>query len=1183
MSATCRSCSAEVPSGAKFCGQCGAPQAVHCPACGTLTSQPDQRFCLECGAAIPPLATRGEPSEIGAAPATPPEMPESAPSSSVFDLPAVERRLVSVLFADLAGFTSFSESHDAEDVRQLVATYYTAARRITAAYGGTIRKYEGDGVMAVWGAPVAREDDAERAVRAALDLVAAVTNLGDRLDLDLRLRVGVVTGEAAVDIAGVQEGMVQGDAVNTAARLQSIAGPGTVMVDDVTRLATERAIVYQDAGTHLVKGKSIPVQAWRPMRIVATVGGAGRALLELPLVGRRAEQEALREALDHLLEPGAGLALVSLVGDAGLGKSRLAWELEKYVDGLAAPVLWHRGQASSFGEGIGFRALGDMVRTRAKITLEDTRDMERTKLDALLDDVFVGDAEGHARVRRALRRLLGLDDGSALIDRGELFSAWRLLFERLADRHPVLLLFEDLHWADQGLFDFIAHMVDWASGSPILILVLSRPDERLDALSQRARRLDLTPLAPADIETLIAEAVSNAPEELLAVVRDHADGVPLFAVESLRMLADRGVMVAERNADTYRLVGDVHELAVPPSIHALIAGRLDTLGADERHVLFDAAVLGQRFTAASVAAVAGAPDRDVLGLLEGLVAKQFLALTTDPLSPERGQYEFSHRQIQRVALATMSKPARKARHLAAAEWLARGEPDPDVAGLYTGHLLAAADTDPGADDAQFIRRRALATIVEAARRAASVGALREAVALFERAAEIEPDERRRAEHLAEAAGWAEHYGDRAMAADHYARARALHETAGRGREALALRGRELYAHRWTRPASELVEPLRDVYDALRGTNDAAFAAAAAALAGVLYSDGHARAAEMIAGEAADAAEAAGAAVQLGVALNWRASALVELGRPAEALELFRAALQVRELHAPAEVPFTLANVAISLSALGRFAEAAAAARTAIETAERFASSASREGATLHLGRTLFCLGDWDGALETIGQVASAATPANAGMAIGPPVLIALARGEFDVVRSMIDEFERGHARSGAAFESDYRSVFTVALAHLDAAPNRALAAIVDAGSGDYAEWPAWLPFAVDLLVANDDYGALTMALKALEGPVAPKTSPYVTGQATRLAAHVVARAGDRETAAEHWRRARQIMSEAGVVFDAAVLALELVEAGCAVHGDDDGSLRAEAIGTFERLRAGPWIERARRRVVRSFN
>ena len=471
------------------------------------------------------------------------------------------------------------------------------------------------------------------------------------------------------------------------------------------------------------------------------------------------------------------------------------------------------------------------------------------------------------------------------------------------------------------------------------------------------------------------------------------------------------------------------------------------------------------FSAASAAAVAGASDVDVRALLDGLVAKQFLAVSTDPLSPERGQYQFSHRQIQRVALATMSKPARKARHLAAAEWLAQGEPDPDVAGLYAGHLLAAADTDPGADDAQFIRRRALTTIVEAARRAASVGALREAVALFERAAEIEPDERRRADHLVEGAGWAEHYGDRAVAADHYATARALHEAGGRAREALALRARELYAYRWTRPAAELIEPLRAVYDALRGTDDAAFAAAAAALAGVLYADGDAHAAEVIAGEARRRGRRSpeprwSSAPRSTV----RASAFVELGRPAEALELFRAALRVRELHAPAEVPFTLANLAISLSALGRFAEAADAARTAIEAAERFASSASREGATLHLGRTLFCLGDWDEALETIGRVELEATPANAGMAIGPPVLVALARGEFDAVRSMIDDFDRRHGRVRRRVRKRLPQRFHGGARALDGAPDQALAAIIDAGSGDYAEWPAWLPFAVDLLV-----------------------------------------------------------------------------------------------------------------------
>ena len=201
------------------------------------------------------------------------------------------------------------------------------------------------------------------------------------------------------------------------------------------------------------------------------------------------------------------------------------------------------------------------------------------------------------------------------------------------------------------------------------------------------------------------------------------------------------------------------------------------------------------------------------------------------------------------------------------------------------------------------------------------------------------------------------------------------------------------------------------------------------------------------------------------------------------------------------------------------------------------------------------------------------------MAIGPPVLVALARGEFDAVRTTIDDFDRRHAQSGAVFESDYRSVFAVALAYVDGAPDRALAAIVDAGSGDYAEWPAWLPFAVDLLVGRNDDTPLSVALDRLEGPVAPNTSPYVTGQIRRLAAHLACRSGDRDTAAEHWRAAQKIMSEAGVAFDAAVLGLELAEAGVELDAGED-SRRIEAIATFERLRARPWVERARRRAAR---
>jgi tetratricopeptide (TPR) repeat protein len=797
--------------------------------------------------------------------------------------------------------------------------------------------------------------------------------------------------------------------------------------------------------------------------------------------------------------------------------------------------------------------------------------VEQTKLEALLDDVFGDDGTARVRVDRALRRLLALDDETELIDRGELFSSWRLLFERLATRHPVLLVFEDLHWADAGLFDFIAHLAEWAASSPILILIFSRPDARLDSLAGRGIRLDLAPLDPSEVEVLVQRAVSAAPAELVDNVRDNAGGVPLFAVESLRMLADRGVMVAEGGAEQYRVVGVVTDLAVPPSIHALIAARLDALGADERQLVLGAAVLGQRFTAAGVAATAGVAERTLPGLLDGLVAKQFLTTAVDPRSPDRGAYAFSHRQLQRVALGTMSKSDRKARHLRAAEWLAGQEPDPDLAGMFAGHLLAAADADPHAPDAEAIRRRALATLVTAARRAASIGSLREAEAMFARAAEIDPEEQARAGHLVEAARCAEHYGDQAIAARHYAAARELHEHSGRAREALALRARELYAYRAARPAAELIEPLRALHEALDEVPDAAFAAAAAALAGALYLDGDARAAEVIAGEAASAARQAGAYEELGLALNCRASALVELGRPAQALEEFRGALKVRERHAPADVPSTLANVAITLSALGRFHEAAQAAGTAVAAAERIGSRGDHEHATLHLARMLFCVGEWDRALAATASVGPDTTPSNLGMTIGPPVLIALARGEMDVARSVIERFDRRQAQTGAAAESDYRSVRTVALAHAEHDPALALSAVRGATTGDYAEWPAWLPFAVDLLVEGRDDAALHTALDALSDPVAPKTSPYVTAQMKRLTAHLAARAGESHAAVDHWRAAALIMSDAQVAFDAAVLAVELAE-----HSPDERDARAQATVTFERLGARPWLDRARR-------
>jgi class 3 adenylate cyclase/predicted ATPase len=1089
---------------------------------------------------------------------------------------SVERRQVSVLFADLTGFTSFSERRDAEEVREMLSEYFDISRRIVDSYGGHVEKFIGDAVMALWGAPVAHEDDAERAVRAALDLVAAVADLGGRLGVALRLRVGVLTGQAAVELDAVEQGMVIGDAINTASRIQSVAEPGSVLVDDVTRTVTAQAIAYEDGGAHVVKGKTAPVHTWRALRVIAAVGGVGRTDLELPFVGRTGEMTRMRDALDALIASRAGLQLLSVVGEPGLGKSRLAWELRKYADGLAATVLWHHGQALSFGPGRDLSALAEMVRTRAEISVDEPADAQRVKLEALVTKVFALEAQPTRDLgSRALTRLLGLDDGREQIELGELFSSWRLLFERLAARTPVVMAFEDLHWADQGLFDFIAHLCEWSSRSRILVLVFSRPDDRLATLEPLGEQINLKPLGAQDIEALVAAAVEGAPASLLSSVREHAAGVPVFAVESLRMLADQGLMVAADDAQRYRLVGEVQELDVPPSIHALVAARLDRLGDFERQVLRAGAVLGQRFTGPAAAALAGVDPADARSLLAGLVSKQFVFIDNDPLSQARGTYGFVHRQAQRVVLETLSRRERKARHLAAVDYLSTQGPDPDLAATLAGHLVAAFEAQPQDGDSAEIRRRALQLTLDAAQRADAVGALNAAVALFAQAARIEIDDARRAEHFLHAARCAERYGNQEqIAAGHYASARTLHERAGNQREALRLRARELRAYDGSRPPSELVEPLREVYDALRGEADAAFADAAASLATVLYAEGAAESAERVAAEAALAAEKSEAHEELGLALNLRASALIELARPVEALPLFQASLETRERYAPSDVSASLGNIAVTFTALGRFDEAVATGREAIAAGERLANRVHRNMAALYLARALFSLGRWDEALATVTEVAPETSPANRGMVIGPPLLVAIHRGELEQAQTVIDEFDRDQDESGPAFESDYRSLREVALAHLRSDPLEALAVIDRAQSGDYAEWPTWLPLAIDLIDGLNDNEPLRTAAAALHRDMVPKTSPIVTAQAARLQALLAARSGRIGRAQSFWQTAIEISDQAQIAFDAAALRLELFEH---IPGDGRTGTGLQAtLDTFERLRAVPWAQRARR-------
>ncbi len=629
-----------------------------------------------------------------------------------------ERRLVSVLFADLVGFTTLSEHRDPEEVRDLLSQYFERCRSLIERYGGTVEKFIGDAVMAVWGTPVAREDDAERAVRAALALTSAVTLLGEEFGMPgLRVRAGVLTGNAAVELGAEGEGMVLGDTVNTASRLQSVAEPGTVLVDDVTRRASEAAIAYEDAGEHQVKGREQPVRAWTALRVVAGAGGARRSVgLEAPFVGRERELTRVIESFEASAAQ-RGARLVTVIGDAGVGKSRLLWEFFKYTDGVEQIIRWHQGRCLAYGEGVAYWALAEMIRSRAGIVEEEDPGAAREKLRASVED-FVPDERERRLVEPRLAHLLGLQQRTAT-DRADLFSGWRLFFERIAAEEPVVLVFEDLQWADSGLLDFIDYLLEWSADHPIFILALGRP-ELLVARPEWSATVSLEALNDDAMTALLEGLVPGLPDALAQQIRDRAEGVPLYAVETVRMLLDRGLL--SQDGTRYVVTGEVEDLEVPETLQALVAARLDNLDPAERSLLQDAAVIGQSFTPAALVAVSGRPLAEVGRLLEALVAKQVLAYTDDVRSAELGQYSFLQGLLRTVALSTLARRDRKAKHLAVAEYLRQswGEEAGDVAEVLASHYLDAVESEPDADDAEAIRALACETLEEAGRRAISL-------------------------------------------------------------------------------------------------------------------------------------------------------------------------------------------------------------------------------------------------------------------------------------------------------------------------------------------------------------------------------------------------------------------------------------------------------------------------------
>jgi len=946
----CRACGTANDAGRKFCAACGSRLVDTCPNCGTANNPPD-RFCGECGS---PLvgADVAPVGSAGPARATPPGWPGAQPPGGFragvdrsnasgagpnADGRTAERRMVTILFADIVGFTSLAEDRDPETVRELLTRYFEVAADVIGRYGGTVEKFIGDAVMAVWGAPTAHEDDAERAVRAGLELIEAVRGLAIA-DRPLEVRAGILSGEAAVTLGAVGQGMVAGDLVNTASRLQSVAPPGTVLVGESTYRATSEAIAFEPAGDHLFKGKASPVPAWRAMRVVGMIGGAGRSdVLEPPFVGREAELRLIKELL-HAATRERRLRLVSVTGQPGIGKSRLTWEFHKYIDGISESIYWHQGRSPAYGEGITFWALGEMVRKRAGLIETDDEATTRARIAETLAE-YVAD-EGERRwIEPRLLQLLGVDEGSGG-DRDELFAAWRTFFERVAEQGTVVLVFEDLQWADTGLLDFIDHLEEWSRGRPILVLTMARPDllERRPGWGAGRRNfvsLSLEPLAREDMAKLLEGLVPGLPDAMVLAILERADGIPLYAVETIRMLLHDGQVEAVDGI--YRPVSDQIRLDVPETLHALIAARLDGLDGADRTMLQDAAVLGQTFSVGALAAVCGQEIDAVTARLRSLERRDLVAEEIDPRSPERGQWAFVQALIREVGYATLSKRDRRARHLSAARYV-EGLGDDELAGVLALHYRDAYLAIPEGPEGEAVAVQARLALRGAAERASALHSNELALTYLEQALSITSDSADDPE-LLERAGIAAFEAGRQDAAEaHLTRAieryRAVGERVGQLRATASL-GASYVSASQIDSAIATLRAATEEYPELEGQP------AMVSVGGQLARAYMLREEPKVALEWAErtlvAAERLDMVTEVAEAMNTKALVLQILGRFIEATTTLRGVLWLAEQHGLTQAELRAYN---NLS----FLLATADPRTALDVAQTGIERASKVGA-----------------------------------------------------------------------------------------------------------------------------------------------------------------------------------------------------------------------------------------------
>jgi class 3 adenylate cyclase/tetratricopeptide (TPR) repeat protein len=649
------------------------------------------------------------------------------------------RKVVTILFSDVAGSTVLGEELDPESLRRLMARYFQEMQTVVRRHEGTIEKFIGDALMAVFGVPRLHEDDALRAVRAAVEMREALYQLNDEFQrmwgVRILARTGVNTGEVIAGDPTRGESFVVGDAVNVAARLEQAAEPGQIVIGETTYRLVRDAVTADPLPPLAVKGKTEPVSAWSLLEVTPGVPGWGRRL-DSPLVGRDRELRALEEAFRRTITS-RGCEFVTVLGAAGVGKSRLANE---FLTRLGSGPRIVSGHCLPYGEGITFWPIVEVLRDAAEVSEADSPEEARSKILELLEP-----ATNTQLIGERLAALLGLSGVTPGIQ--ETFWAVRKFLEELAARRPLVVVFDDIQWGEPTFLDLLEYLAGWIEGVPVMLLCLARGD-LLDvrgawmAGKPNASLIMLHPLTTSQTEGLIGKLLGGAwpPAEALAQLVEVAEGNPLFAEEMLRMLVDDGLL--RRDNGGWIIAGDSATVDIPPTIHALLTARLDRLDQEERAVIERASVVGRQFWWGAVAELSPDEQRGGLGgRLQSLTRKELIRPDRSDLSGE-DTFRFAHILIRDAAYRGIPKAIRADLHERFADWVV--EKFRDRAGEYeeiVGYHLeqahrALSELGPANQRSRTLGRRAAVPLASAGRRAFARGDMPAASNLLFRATSL---------------------------------------------------------------------------------------------------------------------------------------------------------------------------------------------------------------------------------------------------------------------------------------------------------------------------------------------------------------------------------------------------------------------------------------------------------------